>query len=315
MGIISSGKKTLRIEAEALLEQYNRLDDTFEKAVRIVLDGTGKLIVTGMGKSGIVGKKMAATFASTGTPSFFMHPGEAYHGDLGMIEGQDVVLALSFSGETDEVLKLIPFIKSNGNRLISITGKSESTLAKNSDVHLALHVSQEACPLSLAPTTSTTATMAMGDALAVALMEERNFQPEDFARFHPGGSLGRKLLTRVSMLMKSDKLPRVNEKSTIIEVLDSISSGRLGITLVFNDETLVGVITDGDLRRLLHTQKAASFSCSAKDFMTKSPKCINEDDDLVFAVDFFAKYKISNAVVLNQENKVVGLLSIYDIQT
>jgi arabinose-5-phosphate isomerase len=158
MGIISSGKKTLQIEAEALREQCNRLDESFEKAVRIVLDGTGKLIVTGMGKSGIVGKKMAATFASTGTPSFFMHPGEAYHGDLGMIERHDVVLALSFSGETDEVLKLIPFIKSNGNKLISITGKIESTLAKNSDVHLALHVSQEACPLSLAPTTSTTAT-------------------------------------------------------------------------------------------------------------------------------------------------------------
>jgi arabinose-5-phosphate isomerase len=315
MGIISSGKKTLQIEAEALLEQCNRLDESFERAVRIVLDGTGKLIVTGMGKSGIVGKKMAATFASTGTPSFFMHPGEAYHGDLGMIEKQDVILSLSFSGETDEVLKLIPFIKSNGNKLISITGKSESTLAKNSDVHLALHVSQEACPLSLAPTTSTTATMAMGDALAVALMEERNFQPEDFARFHPGGSLGRKLLTRVSMLMKSDKLPKVNEKSTIIEVLDSISSGRLGITMVFDNETLVGVITDGDLRRLLHTQKAASFSCCAKDFMTKSPKCINENNDLVFAFDFFAKYKISNAVVLDQENKVVGLLSIYDIQT
>ena len=173
----------------------------------------------------------------------------------------------------------------------------------------------EACPLSLAPTTSTTATMSMGDALAVSLMEERNFQPEDFARFHPGGSLGRKLLTRVSMLMRRDKLPTVNEKSTIIEVLDSISSGRLGITLVFDDETLVGVITDGDLRRLLHTQKATSFTSCAKDFMTMSPKCINENDDLVFAVDFFAKYKISNAVVLDHKNKVVGLLNIYDVQT
>jgi arabinose-5-phosphate isomerase len=314
MGIISSGKKTLQIEAEALLEQCNRLDDTFEKAVRIVLDGTGKLIVTGMGKSGIVGKKMAATFASTGTPSFFMHPGEAYHGDLGMIERQDVVLALSFSGETDEVLKLIPFIKSNGNKLISITGKSESTLAKNSDVHLALYVSQEACPLSLAPTTSTTATMAMGDALAVALMEERKFQPEDFARFHPGGSLGRKMLAKVEHKMISENLPIVQTNSGLNEVISKISQGRLGLTLVNNGIETVGVITDGDLRRLLNKQERNSWDTMAQNIMSVDPISVQEGTSLNMAEEILRERKITSLLVKNHLNMVTGIIQIFELE-
>jgi len=314
MGIISSGKKTLQIEAEALLEQCNRLDGTFEKAVRIVLDGKGKLIVTGMGKSGIVGKKMAATFASTGTPSFFMHPGEAYHGDLGMIERQDVVLALSFSGETDEVLKLIPFIKSNGNKLISITGKSESTLAKNSDVHLALHVSQEACPLSLAPTTSTTATMAMGDALAVALMEERKFQPEDFARFHPGGSLGRKMLAKVEHKMISENLPIVQTNSGLNEVISKISQGRLGLTLVNNGMETVGVITDGDLRRLLNQQERNSWDTMAQNMMSAHPISVQEGTSLSVAEEILRERKITSLLVKNHLNMVTGIIQIFELE-
>ena len=313
MGIISSGKKTLQIEAEALLEQCNRLDESFEKAVRIVLEGEGKLIVTGMGKSGIVGKKMAATFASTGTPSFFMHPGEAYHGDLGMIEKQDVILSLSFSGETDEVLKLIPFIKSNGNKLISITGKSESTLAKNSDVHLALYVTQEACPLSLAPTTSTTATMAMGDALAVALMEERNFQPEDFARFHPGGSLGRKLLSRVEDFMISDNLPIVQITSSLNEIISKISQGRLGLTLVNNGNETVGVITDGDLRRLLNQQERNSWDIIAQNIMSENPISVKEGTSLSEAEEILRSKKITSLLVRNQFNEVNGVIQFFDL--
>lgn len=313
MGIISSGKKTLQIEAEALLEQCNRLDESFERAVQIVLEGTGKLIVTGMGKSGIVGKKMAATFASTGTPSFFMHPGEAYHGDLGMIEKQDVILSLSFSGETDEVLKLIPFIKSNGNKLISITGRSESTLAKNSDVHLALYVTQEACPLSLAPTTSTTATMAMGDALAVALMEERKFQPEDFARFHPGGSLGRKLLSKVEDFMISENLPIVQTNSSLNEIISKISQGRLGLTLVNNESETVGVITDGDLRRLLNQQERNSWDAIAQDMMSKNPISVKEGTALNKAEEILREKKITSLLVTNQLKKVTGIIQIFEL--
>lgn len=313
MGIISSGKKTLQIEAEALLEQCNRLDETFEKAVRIVLDGTGKLIVTGMGKSGIVGKKMAATFASTGTPSFFMHPGEAYHGDLGMIEKQDVILSLSFSGETDEVLKLIPFIKSNGNKLISITGKSESTLAKNSDVHLSLYVTQEACPLSLAPTTSTTATMAMGDALAVSLMEERNFKPEDFARFHPGGSLGRKLLSKVEDFMISENLPVVQTSSTLNEIISKISEGRLGLTLVNQGIETVGVITDGDLRRLLKRNERDSWDILAQDIMSANPISVQYGSSLTLAEEILRERKITSLLVRNNFNFVIGVIQFFDL--
>lgn len=248
---IESGKRTLKIEAETLLDQMAAIGESFEAAVQEILNSGGKLIVTGMGKSGIVGKKMAATFASTGTPSFFMHPGEAFHGDLGMLEPKDVVLALSFSGETDELLKIIPFFKSNGNALLSITGNSESTLAKHSKHHITLMVKQEACPLHLAPTSSTTATLALGDALAVAVMEARDFKPEDFARFHPGGSLGKKLLTNIETVMRTENLPIIASQSSLIEIISTISAGKLGLALVNEGSKTIGIITDGDLRRLI----------------------------------------------------------------
>lgn len=311
--IQESGRTTLKIEAQTLLDQVQMINKSFEQAVLIILQSGGKLIVTGMGKSGIIGKKMAATFASTGTPSFFMHPGEAYHGDLGMVEKKDVVLALSFSGETDEVLKIIPFLKSNGNALISISGNSSSTLAKNSEIHLALDVKQEACPLSLAPTSSTTATLAMGDALAVALMDERGFQPEDFARFHPGGSLGKKLLTKVSMVMKKDDLPFVDVNDELIDVINSISAGRLGMTIVSDGERTAGIITDGDLRRVMKEFDKNSFDRQAKDMMTPNPKFVLENEDLVVATDIFTSLKISALLVKNSDSKVVGVLHIYDL--
>jgi arabinose-5-phosphate isomerase len=311
--INNSGVKTLKIEAQTLLDQVQMINESFEQAVLIILKSGGKLIVTGMGKSGIIGKKMAATFASTGTPSFFMHPGEAYHGDLGMVEKTDVILALSFSGETDEVLKIVPFFKSNGNALISITGKMNSTLAQNSEIHLCLDVKQEACPLSLAPTSSTTATLAMGDALAVALMDERHFQPEDFARFHPGGSLGKKLLTKVNMVMKKEGLPFVNANAKLIDVINSISEGRLGMTIVLDGDIAVGIITDGDLRRVMKAHDKNSFDCLAKEMMTLNPKFVLENEDLVVANDILTSFKISTLLVKNESSKVVGVLHIYDL--
>ncbi len=231
-----------------------------------------------------------------------------------MIERHDVVLALSFSGETDEVLKLIPFIKSNGNRLISITGKTESTLAKNSDVHLALYVSQEACPLSLAPTTSTTATMAMGDALAVALMEERKFQPEDFARFHPGGSLGRKLLSKVEDFMISENLPVVSTTSLLNEIICKISEGRLGLTLVNQDIETVGVITDGDLRRLLNNKERNSWDTLAIDIMSENPISVQQGTSLSEAEEILRERKITSLLVKNDLNKVIGVIQLFDLK-
>jgi arabinose-5-phosphate isomerase len=311
--IQESGKQTLRIEAQTLLDQVQMIDESFEQAVSIILQSGGKLIVTGMGKSGIIGKKMAATFASTGTPSFFMHPGEAYHGDLGMVEKTDVILALSFSGETDEVLKIVPFFKSNGNALISITGKMNSTLAENSDIHLCLDVKQEACPLSLAPTSSTTATLAMGDALAIALMDERDFQPEDFARFHPGGSLGKKLLTKVNNVMRKNDLPFVYLESNLSEIIQQIGQGRLGLVLVLNQNNVEGIITDGDLRRTIEAQGKDTFDLTASQIMSKNPKKVLDTSSLNEVEEMFLEYKINSVVVENESGELQGVIQIYDL--
>jgi arabinose-5-phosphate isomerase len=312
--IQESGKQTLRIEAQTLLDQVQMIDESFEQAVSIILQSGGKLIVTGMGKSGIIGKKMAATFASTGTPSFFMHPGEAYHGDLGMVEKTDVILALSFSGETDEVLKIVPFFKSNGNALISITGKMNSTLAENSEIHLCLDVKQEACPLSLAPTSSTTATLAMGDALAVALMNERDFQPEDFARFHPGGSLGKKLLTKVNNVMRKNDLPIVYLESNLSEIIQQIGQGRLGLVLVLNQNNVEGIITDGDLRRTIEAQGKDTFDLTASQIMSKNPKKVLDTSSLNEVEEMFLENKINSVVVENESGELQGVIQIYDLR-
>src|ERR1700761_8366663 len=244
-------KRVFDIEIESLQNVAGLIDDVFTQVVNTILKTDGKIIVIGIGKSGIIGKKIAATLSSTGTPSFFLHPGEAFHGDLGIVSTNDQVILISYSGETDEVLKVIPFLKWNKNLIISITGNPNSTIAKHSTHHLNIHVTREACPLALAPTSSATATLVMGDALAIALMETRQFQQEDFARFHPGGSLGRKLLIKVKDLMRTDNLPFVDKSASFTEMLLCMSEGKLGMVIVGDAGYVKGIITDGDLRRAL----------------------------------------------------------------
>jgi arabinose-5-phosphate isomerase len=261
-----------KIESEAIANLSSLLTEDFNGAIEAILTTKGRTIICGMGKSGIIGKKIAATFASTGTPSFFMHPGEAFHGDLGMVTSDDVFLAISNSGETEEVLKLLPFLRDNKNIIISLTGNKNSTLAKQGHFHLNIKVPQEACPLQLAPTSSTTATLAMGDALSVALMEARVFKPENFARFHPGGSLGRKLLHNVQDEMNTEQLPTTSNISSIMDVISIITSGQLGLAVVTNaNSKVVGVITDGDLRRALEKNSDNFFLMQAQDIMSLDP--------------------------------------------
>lgn len=302
-------KRVFEIEAQAITNLSNLLDQDFNQSVEAILKTKGRLVICGMGKSGLIGKKIMATLASTGTPCFFMHPGEAFHGDLGMVSPNDVFLALSNSGETEEVIKLLPFLKDNGNVIVSMTGKPLSTLASNSNFHLNIAVPQEACPHQLAPTSSTTATLVMGDALAVALMEARNFQPQDFARFHPGGSLGRKLLTRVKDEMNSKNLPIVAQTAPMKEVIHSMTDGRLGLCIVDNG---LGIITDGDLRRHMEQDAASLMEKTAQDIMSKTPKTISENAMLSEAEEYMNQNKITSLLVENQ-SKIVGVIQIYDL--
>ncbi len=302
-------KRVIAIEAQAINYLSERLDEDFDGAVNAILDSTGRVVICGMGKSGLIGKKIMATLASTGTPSFFMHPGEAFHGDLGMVAPDDVFVAISNSGETEEVIRLLPFLKDNGNTLIAMTGNPGSTLAKNADFHLNIAVPQEACPHQLAPTSSTTATLVMGDALAVALMEARNFQPQDFARFHPGGSLGRKLLTRVRHEMKTDNLPLVSRDAPMKEVIHTMSAGRLGLCIV--DEGR-GIITDGDLRRHLESDPELMHK-TAGQIMTPSPKSISPDARLTEAEELMNRHKITSLLVKDEHGKLLGVIQIYDL--
>lgn len=309
MNSIEIAKRVFQIEAEAIQNLSKKIDDHFSKTVDVIIKTQGRLVICGMGKSGLIGKKIMSTLASTGTPCFFMHPGEAFHGDLGMISSHDIFLALSNSGETEEVIKLLPFLKDNGNIIISMTGKPHSTLATNSHFHLNIAVPQEACPHQLAPTSSTTATLVMGDALAVALMEKRNFKPHDFARFHPGGSLGRKLLTRVKHEMKSDNLPFVSLKASMIEVIQKITDGRLGLCIV---EDGLGIITDGDLRRHMEQNANSFMQKTAQDIMSSTPKTISSEAMLSEAEDCLNKNKITS-VMVEENNKIIGVIQIYDI--
>jgi len=280
--MIEQGKRVLRIEAAAVADLVERIDERFERAVKIILNCKGRVVVTGMGKSGLIGKKIAATLASTGTPALFLHPAEGIHGDLGMVTRGDAVIALSNSGETEEISKMLPSLKRLGIKIISLTGNPDSTLAKISDVVIDISVKEEACPLGLAPTASTTATLAMGDALAVVLLDQRGFKEEDFACFHPGGSLGKKLLLRVRDLMHvGDAVPMVSEGTLIKDAIYVISSKKMGITGVINASgKLVGVISDGDLRRWMEkTEKSGEnlLTKEAKDIMTKKPKTVSKD--------------------------------------
>ncbi len=306
-------QEVFEIESKEIANLSKRLTDDFEKAINAILQSSGKLIVSGMGKSGIIGKKIAATFASTGTPSFFLHPGEAYHGDLGMIEENDIVLLISNSGETDEVLKLIPFLKHQKNCTISMSGNDESTLAKNTNYHLNIAVDKEACPLFLAPTSSTTATLVMGDALAVTLMKLRDFKEENFAKFHPGGSLGRRLLTTVGDVMKKKNLPIISSQAIIKEVIQRISEGKLGLVVIIDNNKIMGIITDGDIRRTMESREKDFFNLKAEDLMSNHPKLIYESDKLISASNIMSQHKINSLLVVNESNDLVGVVQVYDL--
>lgn len=312
MNTIDTAKRVFQIEAEAIQALSQQLDNHFSQSVDAILTTEGRVVICGMGKSGLIGKKIMATLASTGTPCFFMHPGEAFHGDLGMVSPKDIFIALSNSGETEEVIKLIPFLKDNGNLIIAMTGRPDSTLAQNADFHLNIAVPQEACIHQLAPTSSTTATLVMGDALAVALMEKRDFKPQDFARFHPGGSLGRKLLTRVKHEMKSDNLPFVTANASMKDVIHTMTEGRLGLCIVDQGK---GIITDGDLRRQMEEHPDGFMQQTAADIMSPNPKTIDAEARLSDAEEQMNQQKITSLLVSQSapEQKVVGVIQIYDL--
>ena len=315
LDILRRAKEVLKIEARGIDALGARLDDSFLRAVELLYDCRGKVVITGMGKSGIISRKIAATLASTGTPSFFLHAGEGIHGDLGMVMRGDVIVAVSNSGETEEILKLLPHIKFNGLKLIVMTGKLDSTLAKAGDVVLDVGVSEEACPLGLAPTASTTAALAMGDALAVVLLEKKEFREQDFALRHPGGILGRKLILKVKDLMKmGDEIPLVREETSMKEALFEITSKRLGVTGVVNGEgRLVGVITDGDLRRGLE-KKGDIFGLKAAELMTRRPKAIAAEMLAAEAVAVMEQFPITSLFILDQQSKKpIGVIHLHDI--
>ncbi|TDR12406.1 KpsF/GutQ family sugar-phosphate isomerase [Marinomonas communis] len=310
--LITSAKTTLTTQAQALMGLADRVDTQFSQAVTMMLNTKGRVIICGMGKSGIVGKKIAATLASTGTPSFFMHPGEAFHGDLGMVQQDDLLILISYSGETEEVIRLLPSLQSFGNQSIAIVGNPSSTLAQHCDCVLDIAIDREVCPNNLAPTTSTTMTIAMGDALAVALMQCRDFQPQDFARFHPGGSLGRKLLTRVRDLMHKDNLPFCSPETSLQDAIAVMTQGRKGVVLIKEGERLAGIFTDGDLRRAMLKDAAGMLSKTMSELMTANPKTISQDTMIVEAEERMLRDKITLLVAVDDNKNVVGLLEIYD---
>ncbi len=312
---IEEGKRVLAIEARAITNLIDRLDHRFTQAVDLLFHCQGKVVVSGMGKSGLIGTKIAATLASTGTPAFFLHPAEGIHGDLGMLARKDLLIAISNSGETDEVLKLLSSVKRLGVPVIALTGRPQSTLAKNSDVALDVSVSEEACPLGLAPTASTTATLALGDALAIALLQRRGFKEEDFAQFHPGGTLGRRLLLKVRDLMhQGEAIPRVPHTASLREAILEMTSKKLGMTTVTeSDGRLRGVITDGDLRRFL--ERGIDWTSSrAGDVASKNPKTITPDDLAARGVQIMERHSITALIVVGGENQeVVGVLHLHDL--
>jgi arabinose-5-phosphate isomerase len=313
--ITRSGRTVVATEAAAIRALEPRIGPEFVEACRLILGCQGRLVVTGMGKSGHVGRKIAATLASTGTPSFYVHPGEASHGDLGMILPQDVVLALSNSGETDEVLFILPVIKRQGIPLIAITGNPNSSLADQADVHLDASISSEACPLGLAPTASTTAALVMGDALAIALLEARGFTSEDFARSHPAGSLGRRLLLHISDVMHSGEgIPAVAPEASLSEALMEMTRKHLGMTAVIDAERrLLGVFTDGDLRRALDDDGVDLRNVRVAELMTRGPKTIGADKLAIEAAQLMEKHQIHALLVVDDNQRVVGALNIHDL--
>ena len=311
---LALARETLHTEAQAVAAAAERLGGAFVQAVQLVLSGSGRVVVMGMGKSGHVGRKMAATLASTGTPAMFVHPAEASHGDLGMITADDVVLAISNSGESDELTVLLPVLKRMKVPLIAMTARADSTLARHADWVLDTSVAKEACPHNLAPTASTTVQMALGDALAVALLDARGFRPEDFARSHPGGALGRKLLTHVRDVMRSgDAVPTVPLTASVTDLMREISAKGLGASAVLDDEGgIAGIFTDGDLRRLIE-QGTDLRTAIARDVMRPHPRTVQEDALAVEAADLMEAHRISSVLVVNAQGRLCGALNTHDL--
>ncbi|MDU8923911.1 KpsF/GutQ family sugar isomerase [Pasteurellaceae bacterium LIM206] len=307
LNFLQDARESLAAEEKALAQLSQRLDHSFTEVVELILACEGRLVIGGIGKSGLIGKKMVATFASTGTPSFFLHPTEAFHGDLGMLKPMDVVMLISYSGESDDVNKLIPSLKNFGNKIIALTSNKNSTLARHSDYMLDITVEREVCPNNLAPTTSALVTLALGDALAVALIKARHFQPEDFARFHPGGSLGRRLLCRVKDQMQTC-LPITALSTSFTDCLTVMNEGRMGVALVMENDQLKGIITDGDIRRALTANGAETLNKTARELMTSNPKTIRQDAYLAEAENLMKELKIHSLIALDDDNKVVGLI-------
>jgi arabinose-5-phosphate isomerase len=311
---LAMAREVLEIEAKAISDLIGRLDQRFVQAVDTILNCRGRVVVSGIGKSGHIARKIASTLASTGTPAFFVHPAEASHGDLGMVARDDVFIALSNSGESEELLAIIPLLKRQGAKLVAMTGNPQSTLAREADIHLYAGAEKEACPLNLAPTASTTAALALGDALAVALMQAKGFTRDEFAASHPGGTLGRKLLTHVRDVMRTDEnAPRVTHTATAMDGMLEVSRGRMGMTTVVDEHgRVVGIFTDGDLRRSL--QKGVDLrSAPIADIMTRGPRTIGPDKLAAEAVQIMERYKVNQLVVVDEDQKLLGALNMHDL--
>lgn len=304
-------KQCLEDEAQALLELIPQLDENFDKAVNMIYNCKGKIIVTGVGKSGHIGAKIAATLSSTGTPAFFINPLDVFHGDLGVMTSDDIVLALSNSGQTDELLRFIPMVLHMNIPIISMTGNENSLLAKYSNAHIKVWVKKEACPLNLAPTSSTTAALAMGDALAVALMEVRHFEPRDFALFHPGGELGKRLLTTAEDVMISHDLPVIDKDMNLGDAIILVSKGKLGLGVSTENDKVIGLITDGDIRRAMEKWREKFFDKKVKDIMTTTPKSVLPSTKITEIQRIMHQYKVHTVLVVNEENKLLGVVDHY----
>jgi len=311
---VERAKEVLRIESEAIANLIERIDHNFEKAVDLLFNCKGRVVITGMGKPGIIGQKLSATLASTGTPSLSLHPAEAIHGDLGRVTREDVIIAISNSGEIEEIIKLLPTIKKIGAKLVSLTGNLNSTLAQNSDVALNIGVKEEACPLGLAPTASTTAMLAMGDALAIALLEKKGFKEKDFAFYHPGGSLGKRLLLKVEDIMRTGKENSVvGEETKVSDVLLAITSARAGAASIINHQgVLIGIFTDGDLRRHLEEDSNLAIK-KVNQVMTKSPRTINKERLAAEALRILKENRIDELPVVDEDGRPVGMLDVQDL--
>lgn len=303
--------RCIKDEAQAVLDLIPKMDENFDRAVELIMQCQGKVIVTGVGKSGHIGAKIAATLASTGTPSFFINPLDVYHGDLGVMSKGDVVLAISNSGQTDELLRFIPMVLHMEIPIIGMSGNPQSLLAKYSTCHLNVSVEKEACPLNLAPTSSTTATLAMGDALAVALMEKRNFQPQDFAQFHPGGELGKRLLTTAQDVMITEHLPILTANMHLGDAIILVSKGKLGLGVAMKDEKIEGLITDGDIRRAMEKWQAEFFNRTVADIMTRTPKTVSPETKISEIQKLMNKHKIHNVLVADEKNHLMGIVDRY----